>query len=907
MPKIFIDGVPHDVKDGTNLLQAVLSLGFDLPYFCWHPAMHSVGACRQCAVKQFRDEKDTRGRIVMACMTPASDGTRISIDDAEAKAFRASVIEWLMTNHPHDCPVCDEGGECHLQDMTLMSGHNYRRFRFQKRTHRNQYLGPFINHEMNRCITCYRCVRFYHDYAGGDDLAAFAIRNMVYFGRHEDGVLENEFSGNLVEVCPTGVFTDKTYQSHYTRKWDLQSSPSICHHCSLGCNITPGERYGVLRRIRNRYHYDINGYFLCDRGRFGYDFVNAEDRIRRASARGASPVGSITMLSETEALERFKTLIAASKNVAVIGSPRASLETNFAAKTLAASGTYSNGMTRLESRLVKKIASVIASAPGMNATLHDIESSDCVIVLGEDLTNTAPRMALSVRQASRSRVIHNAASLGIPVWNDAAIRQLDPNGKGPVVIASVASTKLDDIADHALTLAPDEIARFGFALAHAADPSAPAVKDLGEEHARMVGSVSSLLGQSAHPVVIAGISQRSEAVIDAAANLARALSVAGKDVHLAFALSDANMMGASFIEGLALDDLLLEASESKPDLLVVCENDIVRRLGRERALALIRSASHVVALDHSETATTAMAELVLPASAFAEASGTLVNNEARAQRFFSTFLPGDDLRESWRWIGSGLSARDPERKRLWNTLDEVIKAMAESVPGLRRIADAAPLSDFRIEGLKIPRETPGFSGRQAMLAHRTIHEPKPPTDVDSPLAFSMEGYPGQPPPSLTPYVWAPGWNSIQALSKYQTEAGGELAGGPAGVRLLEEEGATAASGYAASIPPGASSGGTSMTTVLLYHIFGSEEASARAPGIKERTPSMYCGMNGDDAKARGLEEGATVTLSFTDGRKAALPMRIIPGLPSGLIGIPYGLPDNTLALEEPARVDITKE
>ena len=103
----------------------------------------------------------------MACMTPAADGTRISIADPEAAAFRASVIEWLMTNHPHDCPVCEEGGECHLQDMTVMTGHAYRRYRFTKRTHRNQYLGPFINHEMNRCIACYRCVRFYRDYAGG--------------------------------------------------------------------------------------------------------------------------------------------------------------------------------------------------------------------------------------------------------------------------------------------------------------------------------------------------------------------------------------------------------------------------------------------------------------------------------------------------------------------------------------------------------------------------------------------------------------------------------------------------------------------------------------------------------------------------------------------------------------------
>ena len=197
MAKIWIEGVAHDVDPAKNLLEAALELGADLPYFCWHPALGSVGACRQCAVKQFRDEKDTQGKLVMACMTSAAEGTRISITDEEAKEFRKSITELLMVNHPHDCPICDEGGECHLQDMTLMTGHIYRRYRFKKRTFRNQYLGPFITHEMNRCIACYRCVRFYREYAGGRDFDVFAAHNHVYFGRHEDGVLESEFSGNL--------------------------------------------------------------------------------------------------------------------------------------------------------------------------------------------------------------------------------------------------------------------------------------------------------------------------------------------------------------------------------------------------------------------------------------------------------------------------------------------------------------------------------------------------------------------------------------------------------------------------------------------------------------------------------------------------------------------------------------
>ena len=244
MATIFIDNRPHDVPDGVNLLHACLSLGLNLPYFCWHPAMGSVGACRQCAVKQFRDEKDTHGKLVMACMTAAAPGRASRLTMPDAREFRTSVAEWLMVHHPHDCPVCDEGGECHLQDMTVMNGHAYRRYRGTKRTFTNQELGPFVNQEMNRCIQCYRCVRFYRDYAGGRDFDAFFLRDRVFFGRHEDGTLESEFSGNLVEVCPTGVFTDKTLKLHFTRKWDERTAPSVCVHCGIGCNTIPGERYG---------------------------------------------------------------------------------------------------------------------------------------------------------------------------------------------------------------------------------------------------------------------------------------------------------------------------------------------------------------------------------------------------------------------------------------------------------------------------------------------------------------------------------------------------------------------------------------------------------------------------------------------------------------------------------------
>jgi NADH-quinone oxidoreductase subunit G len=278
--EIFVDGLAVQAAEGENLLQACLSAGRDVPYFCWHPALGSVGACRQCAVKVFAGPEDSAGKIVMACMTRPAPGMRVAVAEPEAAASREAVVEMVLANHPHDCPVCEVGGECHLQDVTAMTGHAARRAHFPKRTHRSQDLGPFVRHEMNRCIGCYRCVRFYKDYAGGTDFGVFGAAKNVFFGRAEDGALESAFAGNLVEVCPTGVFVDKPFSAKFRRKWDMRSTPSVCPHCAVGCNISVHERDGAVRRVVNRFNATLNGYFLCDRGRFGVGFVESAERLR---------------------------------------------------------------------------------------------------------------------------------------------------------------------------------------------------------------------------------------------------------------------------------------------------------------------------------------------------------------------------------------------------------------------------------------------------------------------------------------------------------------------------------------------------------------------------------------------------------------------------------------------------
>ncbi|NNJ14983.1 NADH-quinone oxidoreductase subunit NuoG [Pseudomonas putida CSV86] len=884
MATIHVDGKALEVNGADNLLQACLSLGLDIPYFCWHPALGSVGACRQCAVKQYTDENDTRGRIVMSCMTPASDGTWISIDDEESKAFRASVVEWLMTNHPHDCPVCEEGGHCHLQDMTVMTGHNERRYRFTKRTHQNQDLGPFIAHEMNRCIACYRCVRYYKDYAGGTDLGVYGAHDNVYFGRVEDGVLESEFSGNLTEVCPTGVFTDKTHSERYNRKWDMQFAPSICHGCSSGCNISPGERYGELRRIENRFNGSVNQYFLCDRGRFGYGYVNRTDRPRQPLLADG------TKLSVDAALDKAAELLRG-RNIVGIGSPRASLESNYGLRELVGAEHFYCGMEASELERVRLVLQVLNDSPLPVPTLRDIEDHDAVFVLGEDLTQTAARVALAVRQATKGKAEAMAEAMKVQPWLDAAVKNIGQHALYPLFIASLAETKLDDVAEECVHAAPDDLARLGFAVAHAIDPSAPAVEGLDSEAAELAKRIADALVAAKRPLVVSGGSLGSKALIEAAANIAKALKLRDKAGSLSLVVPEANSIGMAMFGGDSVDAALDAVIAGKADAIVVLENDLYSRVPAAKVDAAFAAAKVIIVADHSKTATSDRAHLVLPAATFAEGDGTLVSQEGRAQRFFQVFDPTylDSsilVHEGWRWMHA-LRATLLNKPVDWTQLDHVTSACASVTPQLAGIVNAAPSAAFRIKGLKLAREPLRYSGRTAMRANISVHEPRTPQDQDTAFAFSMEGYSGSAEPrSQVPFAWSPGWNSPQAWNKFQDEVGGHLRAGDPGTRLIESQGDRLQ--WFASVPGAFAPARGTWQVVPFYHLFGSEETSSRAAPVQERIPQPYVALAKSEADRLGVNDGALLSLNVA-GQTLRLPLRINEELGAGLVALPKGL------------------
>jgi NADH-quinone oxidoreductase subunit G len=384
MVRLTIDNIEVEVPVGTNVLEAARNIGVVIPHFCYHPALGSVGACRLCAMKFI--DGPVKG-IQMSCMVPAQDGMVVSTIDPEAARMRSLVIEWLMTNHPHDCPVCDEGGECLLQDYTVAGGHGIRRFTGKKRTFIPQYLGDFIEHEMNRCIECYRCVRYYQEFAGGSDFGVMGSARRVYFGRAQDGALESPFSGNLVDICPT---------------WDYDMAPSVCPHCSLGCTTVPAARYRELLKTMARRNDAVNGWFICDRGRFSNRAINdpARPRTPLVDGREASWDEALDalVLRLGEVLELY-----GPGSIALVGSSRLSQEGNVLLAQLAQLCETDALCYFIDDAEGNRTAAAVAALTGGTATsMADVRAADCIAIVDCDLLEEGPMMLLAVRQAWRA-------------------------------------------------------------------------------------------------------------------------------------------------------------------------------------------------------------------------------------------------------------------------------------------------------------------------------------------------------------------------------------------------------------------------------------------------------------------------------------------------------------------------
>lgn len=402
----------------------------------------------------------------------------------------------------------------------------------------------------------------------------------------------------------------------------------------------------------------------------------------------------------------------------------------------------------------------------------------------------------------------------------------------------------------------------------------------------MARRIAAALASAARPLVVSGSGGGSEEIVRAAANVATALAKTGRVPALSLTLPECNSLGLALLEPRNPETIFGEAAQSPPETIIVLENDLFRRAAEGRVAAVLQRARQVIVIDHLLHATAKAASVVFPAATFAESGGTLISAEGRAQRLYPVLAPSGEVRASRLWVEDLMEISGQPRP--WRSGDELRAALAAEVPALRGVVDCAPPADFRLLGLKIPRQTHRASGRTALPAHAGMQEPRPPEDPESPFAYSLEGYPGQPPPALINRYWSPGWNSVQAAAAVQDGAGGPLRGGDPGARLLEPR-PPGEGGYFAEVAAPFAARVGQWYTVPLPHQFGSEELSALAPGIAQLSPHPFLAVHPAELRARGFAPGQQVTIVF-QGVRCRLPLRSDPSLPPGMAAAPVGVP-----------------
>jgi len=310
MAELTIDGRKVEVAAGTNLIEAARKLAIDIPYYCYHPALAPVGSCRMCQVEILDPGKPPR--VAIACRTEATQGLNVSTTGKDCVAARAATLEFLLANHPLDCPICDKAGECDLQDFTYRHGHGAGRFSEPKREKlKHELIGDHILLDQERCILCTRCVRFMDEYAKSPSLvvAGRGDRNVIAIFPGEP--IHSNYEGNLADICPVGALTLKEFRFK-SRVWDLSSEESVCTGCDRGCSVLLETKRNRLLRVRPRVNLQVNGHFMCDQGRFGLlDAANPVAREELGWVKGArvTAAEAATALATTLAAERGRWLV----------------------------------------------------------------------------------------------------------------------------------------------------------------------------------------------------------------------------------------------------------------------------------------------------------------------------------------------------------------------------------------------------------------------------------------------------------------------------------------------------------------------------------------------------------------------------------------------------------------------
>lgn len=579
---VLIDGAPHEAEPGQLVIDACLDAGTYVPHFCYHPRMSPVGMCRQCLV----EIEGPRGpMLVVSCMTPVAEGQSVSTTTDTVRRAQEGVLEYLLINHPLDCPVCDKGGECPLQDQAMSHGPGESRYVEEKRHFEKPIpISELVFLDRERCILCDRCTRF-ADEVAGDPLISFTHRgNNTQVLTFPDEPFSSYFSGNTVQICPVGALTAKPYRFK-ARPWDLEEVESTCTTCSVGCRVSVQSSRNEVVRLQGVDSDPVNWGWLCDRGRFSFEALRSPDRVTAPLVRSAD---GLVEVSWSQALDAAAGLIrdaldeSGPGGVAVLGGARGSNEDAHAWALLAGA----LGVDQLDPQLDDGLSPAIYTLP--QATIDQASAASTVVLLGPDLKEELPVLYLRLRDAAEKR--------------RSRLLEVTPRQTG---LSRYAWQRHAALPGQQASVLADVLAR----------------PDVAEQLSR--GDV----------VVVVGRSNLAEAPEHTLAAVREVLQAA-PNARVLPVLRRGNVRGA-LAAGLVPSSggaaaILESAASGRVGCLVLLGADPVTdvpdvELGR-RAMAGVR---RIIAVDTFLNPSSAQAHVVLPAAAFGEKAGTTTNLEGR--------------------------------------------------------------------------------------------------------------------------------------------------------------------------------------------------------------------------------------------------------------------------------------
>jgi NADH-quinone oxidoreductase chain G len=739
--RVTINGRAVEVPAGTLVTDAARLAEIHVPVFCSHRKLPPLGACRICVVEVGLPRRDREGKPVLgpdgapeiawmpkpqtACTTTVADGMVVATESPVAVSARKGVMEFLLVNHPLDCPVCDEGGECQLQDLAFAFGHDASRMDEAKRTFVSEDLGPVVKKEANRCIVCMRCVRYCDEIMGEDALTAHQRGVRTEISSFDRQPLECEQCGNCIEVCPVGALTALPYRFK-ARPWDLRQHVTICPYCSNGCSVRLGVRGMEILRARGTEFRGVNQEFLCVRGRFGHEFVNHAERLASPLVRSGGALEPAGFDEAVAVVASRLQAIAATHGpgaVAFLGGEKLNLEEQYLFQKLARAGLRTNHVdarTRFTAR-VPGHALLKATGGGRPlASFDDVRSAESVLVLFDDLQGEAPLAQAVLIQGQHQRGLHLTVAhprrvklarpkfrgdwLGLRPGSElallngltrAALEPGVPDGLPPAVAAGMPAlaaslaawtdAKVEQatgIPFAAIRAAASRLRGAGrkavlFGRAVAEHPEAPALLQAIEN----LGWASGALASDRSAVLYLGPHHDSQGALDMGLTpdlLPGYVPVGDAEARRPYE----RQWGAALDPepGMSAPEILEAAAAGRIRALWIVGDEWLRsapdRALAERALA---AAEFVVVSDLFLTETARAAHVVFPAAAFAEKEGVTVNCERRLQRVARALSPRRGTRPDWeifqavaRALGLGWSYR---------TAEDVFREIARLVPG----------------------------------------------------------------------------------------------------------------------------------------------------------------------------------------------------------------------------------